>query len=170
MDEILYITNNKKYIKLIPSTREHCIAIARSMRQHDIDEIYAARRMTPYAALYEGFIASNLCLTGLDKQGRLLGMFGVTQDYENVRYHVPWLLASDKIEKQWIAFLRTSKLLLPRLLQTYGRLRNYIDARNTKSIAWLKYLGFDMEEPKPYGALGLPFILFHKEAKQCVTL
>ena len=34
---------------------------------------------------------------------------------------------------------------------------NFVDARNMKSIRWLKHLGYAVGPPVPFGVAGLPF-------------
>ena len=37
---------------------------------------------------------------------------------------------------------------------------NYVDARHTDAIRWLKWLGFEFDEAAPYGPFDLPFYRF----------
>jgi hypothetical protein len=39
----------------------------------------------------------------------------------------------------------------------FPEMRNYVDARHARSIRWLKWLGFTIEEARPMGFAGLPF-------------
>jgi hypothetical protein len=76
----------------------------------------------------------------------------------------PWLLGSQRSERFGKSLhkiarekIAESRLALPRLV-------NFIDARNTRSIAWLARLGFTLHEPEPYGPHGLPFHRFEMRA------
>jgi len=45
-------------------------------------------------------------------------------------------------------------------LAGYSHLENWVDARNTKAINWLRWLGFTVHDPVPFGVAGLPFHRF----------
>jgi len=49
--------------------------------------------------------------------------------------------------------------------EKFSLLYNYVDARNVKSIKWLRWLGFQLDEPAPYGVRGLPFHRFELRGK-----
>ena len=42
----------------------------------------------------------------------------------------------------------------------YTWLVNWVDDRNTCAIRWLKWMGFTIHEPEPYGVANLPFRRF----------
>jgi hypothetical protein len=70
---------------------------------------------------------------------------------------VVWLLATQEIERHPIRFYRESKRMFRNVAEKYETLINWVDQRNTLSLRWLKWLGFEIEEPEPWGVLGLPF-------------
>ena len=45
--------------------------------------------------------------------------------------------------------------------QEFPYMFNYVDVRHKEAIRWLKWLGFTLNEPTPYGPFGLPFHKFH---------
>lgn len=153
--------------EVIPATREHIAYVAERMRQSDIDEL-AACGGTPHAALSLGLIASEECYAGLI-YGETVCVFGVR--LENWRWATPWLLGTDAIDKHRRIFMRESRSWFAEFAVKYGNLRNLVDARNTKSIAWLKWLGFEVGDPVPHGPRGMLFLPFHKESEQgCAML
>ena len=50
--------------------------------------------------------------------------------------------------------------VFPRVRARFPNMRNFVDARNSASIAWLSKLGFTMGAPVERGPYGLPFIPF----------
>lgn len=72
----------------------------------------------------------------------------------------PWLLGTDEVRAYPGALTRIAKRHIAIMLQTYGYLVNYVDARNADSVGWLRLLGFTVEAPVPYGAEGRPFHRF----------
>lgn len=157
----------RSIVAVIPATREHIAYVAEHMRQSDIAELAACGK-TPQAALSLGLIASEECYAGLI-YGEPVCIFGVR--LENWKWATPWLLGTDTIDRRRRIFMRESRHWFTEFAAKYGNLRNWVDARNTKSIAWLKWLGFEVGEPVPYGKYGLPFRPFKKEREsQCATL
>ena len=73
------------------------------------------------------------------------------------------MLGTDLIKKKQKIFLKRSKPWLEDIKKDYNYLENYVDARNTLSIKWLKWLGFKVEDPIPYGVNGEPFHKFTME-------
>lgn len=138
------------------------------MKQADRDEVMSASGFSPMSAIKISWLFSLTAFTGLDPDGEPLGMFGVSR--ENIHWFTPWLLSTERICDLWIPFLRTTREMFPIVCAKYPNMRNHVDARNVKSIAWLQWLGFNMEAPAPYGVEGLPFILFYLEGEPCVTL
>jgi hypothetical protein len=71
------------------------------------------------------------------------------------------MIGTTQLDKNVGAFIRHSKPYYSAVRSTYPYLVNYVDARNRKSIKWLKWLGFEFEDkPKPMGVAGLPFYKF----------
>jgi hypothetical protein len=50
------------------------------------------------------------------------------------------------------------------MLKAFPHLVNFVHAKNTTSVRWLRRLGFTLHEAVPYGALGEPFHPFELRA------
>jgi hypothetical protein len=85
------------------------------------------------------------CLFGV-APGSILGAVGT-----------PWLVSTPAIDRHPIAFLRACQPALRRMQSDYYVLRNFVDVRNTRVKRWLTWLGFELQEPVPFGPWGLPF-------------
>lgn len=154
-------------VEIVPATMAHIAHVAEHMRQADIDELAACGK-TPQAVLSLGLIASEECYAGLI-YGEPVCIFGVR--LENWKWSTPWLLGTDAIEKNRRIFMRESRLWFTEFAAKYGNLRNWVDVRNEKSIAWLKWLGFEVGDPIPYGPYGMPFRPFKRESERgCAML
>ncbi len=149
---------------LVDATLEHAERIADLMRPDDVREIWAAKKTTPRQAIITSFILSNYPKT-IMIDDEPVAMFGVTGESVLSGTGTPWMLGTGEIEKISIRFLRGSKNGIKEILSGYRILENYVDARNTVSIQWLKWLGFDIMAAEPYGAFGLPFHRFYMENK-----
>jgi|TARA_R110000751_G_scaffold212631_2_gene316188 hypothetical protein len=145
--------------QIIPTTEEHILELSQTMRVADVEEIWAARHSKPYDALKRGVSMSNEAFTGL-WDDKVVCIFGVAQHTPFTDEGVPWLLASDLVEKTSHTFLRVNRIYTKEIKKRYSRLENYVDCRNTESIKWLKWLGFKLDPPKPYGPDKLPFCRF----------
>jgi hypothetical protein len=75
-----------------------------------------------------------------------------------------WMLGTDLIEKHKGAFIRHSREYIQAMLNVHPMLTNYCDVRNTKTIRWLKFMGFTFFDAEPYGIKGYPFYRFELRA------
>lgn len=85
-------------------------------------------------------------------------MFGVVPVSAITGDGLVWLIGTDDIEAHTRAFLMASRAEVALLLEAYSRLFNLIDADNTVSIRWLKWLGFSFFPAIPLN--GWPFLPF----------
>lgn len=141
---------------------EHLEIVAGKMRADDVREIWAAGKRTPLSSLKMSFYLSKYRKT-IMLDGEPVGLFGVVPQSALGGTGVPWMLGTDAITKISRKFLRGCKVYVPEMISQFERLENYVDARNTVSIQWLKWLGFVIMEPEPYGHLNLPFHRFYME-------
>lgn len=93
--------------------------------------------------------------------GAPVAIFGVSP-YPHVRGQgCPWMLANDKIESIWMFVLRkTKEYVFGPMLKEYESLFNFVDIRNKASIRWLKWVGFHISNPIPFGVNGEMFCPF----------
>ena len=149
--------------EVVPATREHAIELAKNMREADKREAWAIAHLSPEEATLCVVHASRDAQAGL-ADGEVVCLFGIEQDPENENVGAPWLLTSHSIEKYAWEFLHRSIDWMKEAKQDYRTLRNYVDVRNTVSIRWLRWLGFDIKEPKPFGADQMLFHLFEMKS------
>ena len=145
-------------ITIAPAEECNLDDMAPRMREADVLEIYSSHLIRPFDALMEGF-ASGPCWVALSG-GRTLCAFGVAVASISTGTANPWMLGTDEIEAHAREFLVKGKKIVDGWAGTYPVLFNYVDARNKKAIRWLRWLGFSLYEPEPYGALGMPFHRF----------
>lgn len=144
--------------KVLPTVYFDAQYLAPRMRQADVDEVYAMSGVSPLEALEQSVAASPDPRTGF-MEGQIACMFGVAEHPMTALNSVgiPWLLTSDLISDHSLAFLRGSCDYIQEMRERYALLCNFVDARNTVSIEWLKWLGFEIQEPICVGYLGMPF-------------
>ncbi len=144
---------------VVDTTAEHIEELSATMRQADIDEVWASVRMTPQEALEGSVTWSHYVRTGL-ADGEVICIYGVGRTHFLSDTGVPWMLASTKIEKHALPFLRHCSGAMEELKVGHATLVNFVDCRNTMSMRWLKWLGFEFEPAAPFGPDGLPFHQF----------
>jgi hypothetical protein len=104
---------------------------------------------------------SEVCYSVLNRQGRVVGVFGVEADPVEAGLGSPWAFGSDELTQNVTAFQRLSRLWAGRLRDSYRKLWNYIDARNEVNVRWLERLGFQIVGEAPrYGVEGRRFLRF----------
>lgn len=125
-----------------------------TVRQSDIDEL-AAIGYTPEECLRNGLrLDPDAVSVWCNREP--IGMVG-TVDYGD--YRLPWAVFTTLIDKHPLPFLRASRAWVRALK---GPLINFVDVRNTMTIHWLRWLGFTIDDPIPYGMAGEPFHRFWK--------
>lgn len=144
------------------ATAEDVVYVACHLRKEDKAEIQAGSGVHPIQALMHGYHDSDPCYTMIAKSGNPFGMFGVVEHPEDPSIAFIWMLATDEIEENKIAFGRGSKKFIEELSQRYRILQNSADARNVLHLKWLKWLGFTFTTVSTQGVEGRPFVEFIK--------
>lgn len=142
-------------IRVREAKNEDIERIARDMRQGDKDEIWASNHLAPVDAIRIGMQNSVYCR--VIENGSPIAMFGICPVTIIGDHAVIWMLGTNGLDKIKIKFLRNCRAYIDTMLAMYDYLDNYVDVRNTKSIAWLKFLGARFDEPRPYGAENMMF-------------
>lgn len=150
--------------EIVEATLEHATELGVWMCKPDMEEVWAAGHLTPREATRSSLLVSRDAWTGL-ADGQVVCMFGVGSPMICSTVGVPWLLATDQLQKHARPFLRRNRKMVRRMMGSYSILRNFVDARNTTSIRWLKWLGFKVLPPEPFGVDSLPFHPFEMRAQ-----
>lgn len=132
-------------LTIVPAEYHHIAPIAIHMRQADRDEIAALAELAPFSALEMCLLSSRPLAWTVLIDDVPAGMFGCGTLPNGDGQ--PWLLGTDALEANKAAVARASVYWRGQLLQRYRKLTNLIDARNTVTIRWLKWLGFSISEP-----------------------
>lgn len=137
----------------------HIELVASHAREMDVKELWAAACMTPSETLWRAYKESRACWTGLYDSIPVC-MFGVTPGDEMAGVGIPWMVGTEHIDNIAYIFLKHCKPVVGEMLKIYPRLLNYVDDRNRPAKMWLKWLGFKLETPQPFGPFGIPFRRF----------
>jgi hypothetical protein len=133
--------------------------VAEYMRQDDIAEVSASSGLSPLEALTLSVKYSTLAWS-IHINDEPVGMFGVSATSSLADDGSPWLLGTDRILEIYRPFLKQSRAYVQQMLDRHSFLVNYVDERNLVSVRWLKWCGFKLDDPAPYGVTGAPFHRF----------
>lgn len=142
--------------RIVPARVFHVEQFAPWIRAADRAEIWASHRMSPEAALDYGIRSSSHAWAGFVDDTPVC-VFGVTPRAMLGRVGTPWMLGTDAVERHAVTFLRRSRPCVSAMRAEYDALVNYVDARNLTAARWLRWLGFTLAAPEPYGPDRLPF-------------
>jgi hypothetical protein len=94
--------------------------------------------------------------------GEPVAMFGVVPASTLTGRGVPWMVASATLDRHQRLFLRHCRPAVEQMGRMFRHLCNHVDARNTKAVRWLAWLGFTVHPAQPHGPDRLPFHYFEK--------
>ncbi len=147
--------------RIVPTTEDHMIELSHTMRSADVRECWAANHYAPLDALKHSLYRTATPWTGMCSNN-VMCIWGVGKvSYLSVE-GIPWMLTSNLVNKHYREFLRRSPGLLKNMQKEVVVLTNMVDVRNIISIKWLKWLGFIIHDPVPFGPdkmLFHPFIM-----------
>lgn len=142
------------------ATKEDLISLAPRLRQADKDEFIANMGLPPELILPEAMLEGT-CTGSVNEMSEVIMALGSHPVEGSDNTAVVWMVSSDDIFDYPSRFAAISKAAMEGLHQDHELLVNFIDARNTKHIQWLKWLGFKMvRRIDKFGPFSLPFIEF----------
>lgn len=100
--------------------------------------------------------ASMLCWSGF-VDGELAAVIGVAPINLIGGVGSPWMLGTPVLNRHSRVLVARTPEYIARMLQAFPHLVNFVHARNTTSVRWLRRLGFTLHDPVPYGAAGEMF-------------
>lgn len=157
-------------VEIVPADLMHIEEIAPRLRQADIDEMWSAYRHQPLDGLTRSLEISSEVWAG-SVNSELVCLFGIGPICLMTGRGTPWFVATDAITRYQFTFLTYCAPIVDYMLDVFPHLENQVDARNKVAIRWLKWLGFEIHDPQPFGFDQLPFHRFtlHRKAQQCVN-
>lgn len=136
--------------------------IAANLRDADRREIAASRgpEVQPADAIANTVLRSSHVWIAVAGDGEPIAIFGVAPISMIDGIGSPWMLSTERVYEHPRALVTEARRYLSAMRETYPTLYNFVDARNDKSIRWLKRLGFALQPAAPYGPAGVPFHRF----------
>ena len=143
-------------------------ALLNGMRDADRAEIEATTPLSLEDAIRQTVSLSTDSRVGLI-DGKVAALWGAAPISLANAHGAPWMLSTTVIEKHPFVFLRRCKAQFRQVQGPYQLLENHVDVRNRVAIHWLKWLGFEFDEPTPWGWKGLLFYRFSMRTNGCVS-
>lgn len=135
--------------------------IATNLRAADAVELRAASGsgdMLPLLRL--SVLSSDSAVMAVNPYGVPVALLGVGTVSLIYNSGSPWLIGTDDLDRYRRALIACGRTYTAAMLQRYARLENHVDARNTRTVAWLQHLGFTLDSAAPFGPAGVPFHRF----------
>lgn len=76
----------------------------------------------------------------------------------------PWMLGTPVLDRHARVLVQQTPRYIETMREAFPHLVNFVHAKNTTSVRWLRRLGFTLYPPQPYGRLGEPFHPFEMRA------
>jgi len=140
--------------------------VAEHMREADREEVVALRGpVDDMNEVLSGYVLlSTAAWTVVGRDRAPIGIVGISPLSLLGGRGCPWMLGTDQIFRNPGTLVREGRRYVGYMLRYFPHLVNYVDARNTDSVRWLRHLGFTVHEPAPHGAAKLPFHRFEMKA------
>ncbi len=131
------------------ATEQDCIYLSKKLRKEDYQEIKAVSGLEPLVSLTIGLKISDVPLVICDENNKPVAMLGVVPQG---LYGLIWMVGTEELKKISLSFIKNCKGVCDVLQKNYQLLCNFVDARNTLHINWLKWMGFTfINKHKQYG-------------------
>ena len=133
--------------------------IAANLREQDIDEVKATSALSPTDALLASYQLSTHAYV-IASGDEPIAAFGAAP-HGLAGVGIVWMLGTDGIKREAVGIARRTRKYFDELNDAYFLLWNWIDARNSTSMRWLKWGGFELLEEHPeHGPEKRPFHTF----------
>jgi len=147
-------------IKVVPATQELIDRMKGNIRKADHEEGLASHGIGAVCGIQISFNLSDSCWIVLLNNEPAFA-FGVGKESIFSKKAIVWLLGTPLMDKMKVSILRGFKPYIKAMFEGVSLIENYVDERNKVSKKWLKFMGFKLDEPNPYGIKGLPFRRFY---------
>lgn len=130
-----------------PVTEDAVQFIAENMRQADKDEVTAFSGSSDIDAILRHSIHKSVLAAAIYRDEKLLCIAGASCATMASTTGQPWMLGTDDLYREPRLFVIHGKRVIDEFKTRFTMLENYVDARNSKSIRWLRWLGFTIHNP-----------------------
>lgn len=141
-----------------PATEADARWMSPRLRKADRRELIASTGQPPSVTLAMS-VAMGDALTG-EIDGVPAAILGMPLTSHLPVTGCPWMVGTDDLEKHRVPVARASREVTDEWKKNVHLMVNYVDSRNRQAKVWLRWLGFTLEDARPYGPYGVPFHRF----------
>lgn len=155
-------------VDLLTATTRDALELAPRMRDADVFEVRASGNYEPEQALLASMRYSERSWT-LRIDDEIAAMWGIAPHPWSsflAPAGIPWLLTSDVVDREWLVFARLCKPVVAEVMKKYHLLENQIHAQHTVALRWARWVGFEVESPRPFGPFNELFCRIHIGMKE----
>jgi len=145
--------------KIVPATMDHAHFVAENLCDADRAELQASSTKSAHESLIFSLINSIEPMTAMVDDEPIL-IFGAAAVSSIAPVGHPWMLTTKRAHDYPVWLGKTSKKLFLGVCSPFSYVFNYVDSRHTTAVKWLKWLGFNVLDPEPWGPIGVPFHKF----------
>lgn len=142
-----------------PTIASDILDLAPRLREADVEEVHALAGVDPLAALAVGLFQSSSCMTGVGRDGSIVGVFGVVPLPDGDAS--VWFLSSPEIVQNTREIIVEGRKWLDEQNALYPVLKNVCSKSNVVHLRLIRCLGFTFLEPMedvgPGGITVIPF-------------
>lgn len=135
-------------MNLVEPTEEQVRYVAHHLRKEDAVEVWLSHRVRGPEAVMSSWADSDICACIEAEDGTPVGLTGVVGDRI-------WMLGTEDLtatKERRLHLCTKGRGWVQHCVETVGRpIGNYVYAKNRRSIRWLRFLGFEVGTPQPYG-------------------
>lgn len=139
-----------------PATLADAHDLGPRLRKADRLEVRASSGREACGVLIDAVMAATQA-DAWSHKGKVLAISGLSPCKGAPHIGVIWMLGCKEMEQFPKEMMRGRREYVKKLLKGHDMLLNFVDNRNTAAQRWLKWLGFSIGEPQPFGVAGLPF-------------
>lgn len=151
-------------LRLVEPTEADLRAIGHNLRAADRQELQALSdaEVDWAECLCTAVSFSEVAYVALTPDGTPVAVFGLAPVSLLGGQACPWMLGTPELQRYGRDVVLLGKRFAREWGHKYDQLYNYVDARNTRAIAWLRHSGYTVFSPEPRGVHGEPFHRFER--------
>lgn len=150
-------------IRIRPSIKSDAYLYSRYACIEDRVECMASFGYTPFeAAKYSIRVSEKV--QSIFVNGELVCLVGVTRHSTLSNRGSIWMLCTTHVQKYPLVFMKEARHVVMDMMRGFAKVDNHVDARNLRMVRVLRFLGFEVQDPSPFGILRRPFHYFFREA------
>jgi hypothetical protein len=136
--------------QVVPATREHIDQMKGSFREIDELEALMVNGHDAYNTAISNFYLSVNTWVGL-LYGVPVVLFGHTKEDIASGVSKPWFMGTKHMDRCGLSILRRTRKYIAKIKAASTKIEATVHKDNNISLKWLKWAGFNIGQPEPFG-------------------